>query len=1324
MKKMYHFLFLLTFLLVAGQNLIAQLVTIPIGNPDGGNTGVSIDRKPYGCYFGYERTALKYSKLEIGTAGTITSVGFYVNALSAPNASTPVKIYIKEVSDTTFALATSFSSESAGATLVYDGTVLSSDLAVGSWVTKTLSTPFVYTGTNHLEVLVETNITGTGGESSAAKQFRLNGTGTLNQLQYWVQDNTAPTGTGTLATKRTNIQLNITPNVACSGKPTAGVAVASSPLVCPNSNVNVSLTGSTVASGLTYQWFSSLNGVAYSVIVGAVSNYYSALITDSVYLKCKVTCGGLSDTSSAVLVKLKPISQCYCNTALGGSCGSDDITNVTLVSTTLNNTSTCYTNAGGDADTLFPATGSTTAVLTKGISYTLNTAYSAACSSSVWIDFNQNGSFESSEWTSLTTSATSASVSIFIPFSAKSGNTVMRIRTRDAGSTNDSTSACTEFFSGETEDYVLTIIAATGCLPPTPLFASSVTSNSASLNWTENGTATKWQYETGVAGFTFGTGNRQITNSKPVSFTGLSANTSYSFYVRAICGPADTSVWSGPYTFTTLCASAALPWTESFESLSNVGLGIVPSCWSVTPDFTTDSIVNTFNRSARTGKKYLYTKYSASDWAYTPYFSLNAGAKYQFSFWYKTDGLTGWDSVYAAVGGSQIASAMVTRVGVPVLGSTDTVYKQYIGYFTPTTSGAYTFGLAVKAISNPDYITFDDFNVSVAPSCTQPASLSAVSASSNSSLNWIETGTANTWQIQYGIPGFILGNGTKQTVLSKPYSLTGLNPTTAYSYYVRSICGAGDTSVWAGPFNFSTTCGPNSLPWTESFESMTNVGVGIAPPCWSLDGVDWTTDSVRKSYARAARTGNKYLYTNYGADDWAYTPPFSLTSGSTYKFSFWYKADGEAAWDSLYAAVGAQQSRSAMTKVLGTPILGLLDSIYHQYTTTFTPTSTGIYYFGVHVVDGTGSPWYMNFDDFNLSDISTGYHDMAPLQVILPLKVPNCGSDSTPIKIAVVNNGSGTETNIPVSVRVDTGGGNVILSGIIPSVAPGAKDTFLIGNINTSKGGIFTVIGKTALLTDSQNSNDSTIAKTYSFSAIPKQTNVLVSVKCFGDTSGSINMTLSGGSGISSSWSNGKTTEDLVNLAAGTYSDTVTNLVGCSSIFGPFVITQPSSGLSINSAVTNQIQNGTKGSINISVLGGTPPYKYKWTNNDTTEDLTNLSAGSYKVTVSDANGCKIQRTDTVKFIVTGIEEFEDIQLYNVYPNPNSGKFYVSVDLQSASNIQIEILSVSGQLIKTIKEQKVTSQIFEIEVPEILAGVYLIKLTTSDNVLTRRVLISK
>lgn len=131
-------------------------------------------------------------------------------------------------------------------------------------------------------------------------------------------------------------------------------------------------------------------------------------------------------------------------------------------------------------------------------------------------------------------------------------------------------------------------------------------------------------------------------------------------------------------------------------------------------------------------------------------------------------------------------------------------------------------------------------------------------------------------------------------------------------------------------------------------------------------------------------------------------------------------------------------------------------------------------------------------------------------------------------------------------------------------------------------------------------------------------------VLCNGSSTGSIDLIVSGGNmGYTYNWSNGESTQDLSNIAAGNYSVTVTDLLSCTKT-ATFTIAQPAE-LSVVESITNVACNGdATGAIDLDISGGTPGYSFAWDNGETTEDLSNLIEGSYSVTVSDMNGCAFE----------------------------------------------------------------------------------------------------
>ena len=137
---------------------------------------------------------------------------------------------------------------------------------------------------------------------------------------------------------------------------------------------------------------------------------------------------------------------------------------------------------------------------------------------------------------------------------------------------------------------------------------------------------------------------------------------------------------------------------------------------------------------------------------------------------------------------------------------------------------------------------------------------------------------------------------------------------------------------------------------------------------------------------------------------------------------------------------------------------------------------------------------------------------------------------------------------------------------------------------------------------------------------------VSVDATCFGGADGSINLTVSGGTGpFTFDWNSGMyNTEDLTGLIAGTYVGLLTDANGCTD-GGTVVINEPTAIVATLTTATNPTScGGTNGSIDITISGGTPGYTFLWNTSATTEDLTGIAAGAYNCTVTDTHGCTTQ----------------------------------------------------------------------------------------------------
>ena len=156
--------------------------------------------------------------------------------------------------------------------------------------------------------------------------------------------------------------------------------------------------------------------------------------------------------------------------------------------------------------------------------------------------------------------------------------------------------------------------------------------------------------------------------------------------------------------------------------------------------------------------------------------------------------------------------------------------------------------------------------------------------------------------------------------------------------------------------------------------------------------------------------------------------------------------------------------------------------------------------------------------------------------------------------------------------------------------------------------------------------------------ALNKSIDAVTHISCYGESNGSVDLSVSGGiPPYTYQWSNGHTTQDLLNVPAGNYSVLIKEANGCESSLS-VEITEPSLFVSELLDVKHNVCFGEeKGSITISAEGGTTPYTFSWNNGAGTQNLIDIPSGEYSVLVSDANGCN----HTIK---TAVEEPPELKL--------------------------------------------------------------------------------
>lgn len=143
-------------------------------------------------------------------------------------------------------------------------------------------------------------------------------------------------------------------------------------------------------------------------------------------------------------------------------------------------------------------------------------------------------------------------------------------------------------------------------------------------------------------------------------------------------------------------------------------------------------------------------------------------------------------------------------------------------------------------------------------------------------------------------------------------------------------------------------------------------------------------------------------------------------------------------------------------------------------------------------------------------------------------------------------------------------------------------------------------------------------------------------VNCFGEDSGSVLASVSGGTGtLSYMWSDGQTINPIENLVAGNYSLTVVDENNCQAMES-IEVTEPATLLQITSLSQTQTScaNDNLGQATVVATGGTGLYTYEWSSGDLGDTVSNLTPDTYTITVTDENSCSVlQEIEIIEYPV-------------------------------------------------------------------------------------------
>ena len=828
---------------------------------------------PFNSLWGYSFVEQIYTASEINMSGSITSISF--NKSSGTAQTNSIVVYMKNVSRSSFSGNTDYETVTA-ADIVYQG---SWAIPSSGWTTITLDNPFAYDGTSNLMIAVHEYTSG-----YSTQYFYYTSTTNYSIISFH-SDSADPNPyslgsyTGTVYTQsyRPNIRIAIDPSGCSSPRALTASEITNNSATVSWSNpdgltdweVYISETtapdSNTVGIAVTdtFYNFSGLNAntlyTAYVRTYCADSSAYSRWAAVTFRTACE-------DINSSTL----PYTEDF------NTYGTGSASNFPICWHRGYTTSSAYpyiSSTGGGSLYFYGSPGTYSYATTEALdnSISLNNLMlsfklykgSAAYNIKVGVmeDYEDASTFETIA--TLSPTATSTWEDFDITFEEYTGSGRYIAFMVDGRGGNDSKYMYLD-------DVVLQYTPT--CRRVHNLTASEITSDGATISWTEMGSATSWDVAVDSTGYNITTYTGYTnTNNNPYIITGLMGNSTYDVYVRANCG-SETSDWSSVRTFTTHDTPinpASLPYSCDFEDATENGNWTIVNGSYTNQWYIGDVVNNTPNGSnglyvsQDTGATNSYNITSASYvWAYRDIDFGTTYGEYLISFDWKAQGESSYDYLRVYIGaahdmtnaGSSIPSGLITG---------NSYYNQSANWKTDTIYASsslhgiqrlYFYWRNDPSAGTQPPIAVDNIQVE-GIECGRPLNL-AVTETSTTSIS-IEFDAAvssdNSWDAVIVEHGDEWDETMAITLNSTQYTFTDLTPATTYDIHVRTGCG----SNWISLTSVATDCELiYSLPYRNNFD---NVGASVMPICWNRLSTAGSYPYTSTSYAYSA-PNSMYFY--------------------------------------------------------------------------------------------------------------------------------------------------------------------------------------------------------------------------------------------------------------------------------------------------------------------------------------------------------------------------------------------------------------------------------------------------------------------------------
>lgn len=619
------------------------------------------------------------------------------------------------------------------------------------------------------------------------------------------------------------------------------------------------------------------------------------------------------------------------------------------------------------------------------------------------------------------------------------------------------------------------------------------------------------------------------------------------------------------------------------------------------------------------------------------------------------------------------------------------------------------------------------------PSCFPPSNLNATPIDPGTELLGWTTGGASVWNIAYGTGAFTPPAGTiVHNVTSNPYLLNGLIPSTTYSFYVQDSCGAGNVSVWTGPFTFTTLA---TCPGVDSIRTV-SVGFDQAVINWHEKGL---ATSWQVEYGVAGFTQGAGIRQVLSTRPMTLTPLAENTQYDVYIRSICAAGD-TSTWSPVFQ--------------FATPC----DFATVPYLEDFETSSANCW--TIVDVDGGGTSWglsttynhttsgaYSAIHNYSADGMQDGYA-YSP-GIIMPatgsVKLAFWSYNVFPtwyyknsLLISTNNGATYTELWTPSSVTAAWVKDSLDLSAYVNDTIILAfhyegddAHTWYVDDIS-----ITSVTANADLAVYQSNVsecdtlgwfNPPIVFTNAGSTTIPNGTVITATYQVDANTPVSENFTLT-----ADLLPSGTTGFDFTTpLHFNQY--TTYNCRYTIALSGDVNTANDTSEFTVSFTGRPVVNLGNDTSVcadaSILLSAGNPGMTYNWWNGTHNQTVTldssfcsGLGTCNFWVEVEDANGCSM--TDSIHvtwYVCSGIRENESNISLNIIPNPNNGSFTLDLgDLTGRTNVQV--LDLNGRLIeeRTLELKGSEKPAFDLSARG--AGVYYLRLLNNENVAVQKIVV--